>query len=96
MIKKQIIGSVLMLLFVVELIYFETFRSSYQRHVYRLFGFTEEMLCFFIALFLYLLAFGTGLFICRNKLTIYSSIAWAITSAILSGFALWLLNQRGV
>ncbi|MBL7215482.1 MAG: hypothetical protein ISS71_07365, partial [Phycisphaerae bacterium] len=89
MIKKQLIGSVLMLCFAVEIIYFETFRNSYQHHVYRLFGITEEVFCFFIALFLYLLAFIAGSFIWRNKLIVYSSISWAITSVILAGFALW-------
>jgi hypothetical protein len=89
MIKKQIIGSVLMLFFILELIAFEVHRSSYQHREYCVYGITEEMFYFFIGVFIFLTVWVAGILIWRKKLLIYSSISWAVTSGILGTLALW-------
>ena len=91
MIKKQLIGSVLMLLFISELIAFEINKSFSEYFAYRVYGMTQEMLFFFIGLSIFLLVLAAGTLIWKKHLLLYSSICWVITSGILGLFGLWTL-----
>jgi hypothetical protein len=93
LIKKQIIGSILILFAILELVAFEAHRNSYQIFAYYIYdGITAEMFLFLFGGAVFLIMFGAGFLIWRKNLLIYSSIVWAVIAGIVGTWSFWTLT----
>lgn len=92
MLKKQIIGLILVLFIILELTAFEVHRSSYEIFAYSVYGITAETFFSLIGSIVFLMMFAAGALIWRKKLLIYSSISWSLISGILGIIAFWTLS----
>jgi hypothetical protein len=92
LVKKQIIGLVLILIAILELVAFEAHRNSYQIFAYHIYGITAEIFLFLFGVAVFLIAFVAGVLIWRKKLLTCSSISWVVISGTVGILAFWTLT----